>query len=72
MTRPIEYWDRNTVRHDSIYNDLLASKIHFDQAACCLLGHSQKIYAIKYVRRVTGWGLREAKEYVDAMERFEL
>lgn len=37
--------------------------------ANCLADHSnpsQKIYAIKELRRVTGWGLKEAKDAVES------
>ena len=30
-------------------------------------GPQEKIKAIKFVRDVTGWGLKEAKDFVDAM-----
>ncbi len=30
---------------------------------------SSKIQAIKYVREVTGWGLKDSKEYVDKFEK---
>jgi ribosomal protein L7/L12 len=33
-----------------------------------LLAKNQKIQAIKLVREQTGWGLKEAKDYVDALE----
>jgi ribosomal protein L7/L12 len=34
-----------------------------------LINDKQKIAAVKLVREQTGWGLREAKDYVDAVER---
>ncbi len=34
-----------------------------------LLAQDQKIQAVKLVRERTGWGLKEAKDYVDAHER---
>lgn len=34
-----------------------------------LLAHGNKIQAIKRVRELTGLGLKEAKDYVDALER---
>ena len=30
-----------------------------------LMGKGQKIMAIKYVRGITGWDLKTAKEYID-------
>ena len=33
--------------------------------ARALLAQGKKIQAIKHVRAVTGWGLKEAKEYVE-------
>ncbi len=34
-----------------------------------LLAARQQIEAVKRVREVTGWGLKESKDYVDAIER---
>jgi ribosomal protein L7/L12 len=34
-------------------------------------GFSQKINAIKHVRTVTGWGLKESKDYVDALDAMQ-
>lgn len=34
-----------------------------------LLAHGQKIHAVKRVRELTGLGLKESKDYVDAVER---
>jgi ribosomal protein L7/L12 len=39
-----------------------------EQEARRLLASSGKIQAIKRVRELTGWGLKEAKDYVDALE----
>lgn len=36
-----------------------------------LLDSGQKIFAIKRVREVKHWGLKEAKDYVEALERHE-
>ena len=33
-----------------------------------LLARRQKIEAVKCVREATGWGLKESKDYVDALE----
>ncbi len=33
-----------------------------------LVAQGQKIEAIKHVRQMTGWGLKEAKNYVDALQ----
>ncbi len=33
------------------------------------LRNNQKILAVKQVRQATGWGLKESKDYVDAIER---
>jgi ribosomal protein L7/L12 len=32
-----------------------------------LIDRNQKVEAIKLVREATGWGLRESKDYVDAL-----
>jgi ribosomal protein L7/L12 len=40
-----------------------------EQAVQQMLAHRQKIQAIKRVRELTGLGLKEAKDYVDAVER---
>jgi ribosomal protein L7/L12 len=37
-----------------------------------LIDQDQKIEAIKLVRRITGWGLKESKDYVDALARAAL
>ena len=33
-----------------------------------LLHRRKKIHAVKLMREATGWGLKEAKEYVDQLE----
>ena len=33
-----------------------------------LLSQRRKVEAVKQVREATGWGLKEAKDYVDAIE----
>ena len=38
-----------------------------DQEVRQLLRQGQKLDAIKRVRHITGWGLKEAKEYVEAL-----
>jgi ribosomal protein L7/L12 len=40
-----------------------------DDEARTLLAKGQKIVAIKLVRERTGWGLKEAKDYVDELEK---
>jgi ribosomal protein L7/L12 len=40
-----------------------------DDEARALLAKGQKIVAIKLVRERTGWGLKEAKDYVDELEK---
>lgn len=40
-----------------------------DAAVAELVARGNKIGAIKLVRERTGWGLKEAKDYVDALER---
>ena len=37
-----------------------------------LIDQEQKIEAIELVLKTTGWGLRESKEYVDALARAAL
>ncbi|KAB8144671.1 hypothetical protein F8S13_05385 [Chloroflexia bacterium SDU3-3] len=39
------------------------------EAAQDALAQGNKIQAIKHVRDTTGWGLKEAKDYVDEWER---
>ena len=36
-----------------------------------LMGRGQKIQAIKQIQEVTGMGLKEAKEFVESLERQE-
>ena len=36
-----------------------------------LVDQDQKVEAIKLVRETTGWGLRESKDYVDALVKPE-
>jgi len=43
-----------------------------ENQARALIDQHQKIEAIKLVRRATGWGLRESKDYVDALARAAL
>jgi len=43
------------------------SGTHWKNEARRLLNENSKIDAIKYCRQVTGWGLREAKEAVEAL-----
>jgi ribosomal protein L7/L12 len=38
-----------------------------EQAARALVAQGKKIEAIKLVRQQTGWGLKEAKDYVDGL-----
>lgn len=38
-----------------------------EQMARSLLTEGKKIQAVKYVREQTGWGLKEAKEFVDTL-----
>lgn len=42
--------------------------VDIQQIALRFLSKGQKLEAIKRVREVTGWGLREAKDYVEAVE----
>jgi ribosomal protein L7/L12 len=44
-----------------------ASAPQLDQEARGLLARGRKIEAIKRVREVTGWGLKEAKDYVERL-----
>jgi ribosomal protein L7/L12 len=37
-----------------------------------LIERNQKVEAIKLVRETSGWGLRESKDYVDALARAAL
>jgi ribosomal protein L7/L12 len=43
-----------------------------ENRARALIDQNQKIEAIKLVREATGWGLRESKDYVDALARAAL
>ncbi len=43
-----------------------------ENQARALIDQNQKIEAIKLVRRATGWGLKESKDYVDALARAAL
>jgi len=45
------------------YSDIYEEKIQ------ALLRRGEKIQAIKLIRDMTGCGLKEAKDYVDALER---
>lgn len=47
----------------------LEADSNVEQEVRHLLSQRQKIEAIKLVREATGWGLREAKDYVEALER---
>jgi ribosomal protein L7/L12 len=44
-----------------------ASAPQLEQEARMLLAQGQKIEAIKRVRELTGWGLKEAKDYVERL-----
>lgn len=44
-----------------------ASAPQLEQEARALLARGQKIEAIKRVRELTGWGLKEAKDYVERL-----
>jgi len=41
---------------------------HIQQELRALLAEGHKIQAVKLVRDVTGWGLKQAKDYVDRLE----
>ncbi len=43
--------------------------VETDPGLLRLLAEGRKIEAIKYVRKATGWGLKEAKEYVEHYDR---
>lgn len=46
-----------------------SASIENDSEVRTLIAHGNKIAAIKRVRDMTGLGLKEAKDYVDAIER---
>ncbi len=46
--------------------------LELEKQVRALIDQDQKIEAIKLVRRITGWRLRESKDYVDALARAAL
>jgi len=46
----------------------ISAEVPYEAVARELVARGRKIQAIKEVRAVTGWSLREAKDYVDGLE----
>ncbi len=73
MLRSHHISSSQTLDNDPTYSPFLATStdsnpdVDIQQVALRFLSKGQKIEAIKRVREATGWGLKEAKDYVDAL-----
>ena len=54
--------------HDLAANPVMDQRVAMDNEIRKLYAIGQKVAAIKFCREQTGWGLKEAKDYCDALD----